>query len=83
MREQIELNQKHPTQKPIKLFRYLVKVSSNKGDLVLDPFCGAGTTGVACKQTQRRYLLADINEEYKKITNNRLGQNNLLDMIEG
>lgn len=52
-------NSEHPTPKPVKLFEYLVKTSSNEGDLVMDPFCGGGTTALACKNTNRRFLCGD------------------------
>ena len=62
----------HPTEKPLKLFEYLVKVSSNENDLVLDPFAGSGTTGVACKNLNRRYILMDKEVSYLEIINKRL-----------
>jgi DNA modification methylase len=57
----------HPTQKPLKLFEYLIKVSSNEGDLVLDPFAGSFTAGVACKILKRRFIGIEINKEYLNI----------------
>lgn len=62
----------HPTEKPIKLFEYLVKVSSNENDIVLDPFAGSGTTGVACKNLNRNYILIEKEPEYIDIINKRL-----------
>lgn len=46
----------HPTQKPLELFKYLIEVSSNPGDIVLDPFAGSGTTVIACKELDRDYI---------------------------
>lgn len=62
----------HPAQKPVAVIEPLVKMASREGDLVLDPMCGAGTTGVACLNTGRRAILCDESEEYTKITNTRL-----------
>lgn len=54
----------HPTQKPIYLLERIIRASSNEGDLVLDPFCGSSTTGVAAIQNNRRYIGIDISKEY-------------------
>lgn len=62
----------HPTEKPLKLFEYLLKVSSNEGDTVFDPFAGSGTTGLAAKINNRKYILCEINPEYVNIINQRL-----------
>ncbi len=67
----------HPTQKPVKLFKRIITASSNKGDLVLDPFMGSGTTAVACKQLGRNFIGFEISNEYCKIANKRLEQSNL------
>ena len=64
----------HPTQKPLKLFEYLMEVSSNKGDLVCDPFVGSGTTAVAAKKLNRNYICSDINEKYVKIAKERVNE---------
>jgi len=57
-------NRFHPTQKNINLFIDLIKKHSNIGDLVLDPFCGAGTTAVACKITKRKFMGCEFDKEY-------------------
>ena len=62
----------HPTQKPITLFSYLITVSSNENDLILDPFIGSGTTAVACEQLNRRWIGIEINPEYCEITKQRI-----------
>ncbi len=67
----------HPTQKPIDLFRYLVKIFTNENDLVVDNCVGSGTTAVACKQTNRRYLCCDKDPSFIEITNKRLSQDTL------
>jgi len=64
----------HPTCKPVKLMSYLVTLGSRKGDLVLDPFMGSGTTAVACKYSGRKFIGFEINPEYVKIANKRLAQ---------
>ena len=46
----------HPSQKPVALLEYLIKTFTNPGDLVVDPFMGSGTTGVACGSTGRRFI---------------------------
>lgn len=62
----------HPTQKPVALFEYLIKTYTNEGDLVLDNCAGSGTTGVACKNTNRNYILIEKEQEYIDIINKRL-----------
>jgi len=62
----------YPTQKPLKLLERVVAASSNRGDLVADFFCGSGTTGVAAKRLERRYLLVDDNPDAVRITRQRL-----------
>ena len=57
----------YPTQKPIKLLERIVKIYSNPGDLVLDPFAGSGTTARAALNLGRNYLMIDNNEKAKKV----------------
>ena len=64
----------HPTQKPTALYRWLVKTYTNLGDLVLDPFAGSGTTGVACALTGRGYILIEREEKYAEIARARLAE---------
>jgi len=64
----------HPTQKPVALFEYLIKTYTNEGDLVLDNCAGSGTTGVACKNTGRNYILIEKEPEYIEIINQRLNK---------
>lgn len=63
---------KHPTQKPVELIRRAVLASSNPGDLVFDPFCGSGTTGVVCKEEGRRFVGIDDEEKFLKIAVKRI-----------
>jgi len=67
----------HPTVKPIKIIKKLIKISSNEKDIVFDPFMGSGTTAVACKQLNRQYIGCEINKDYVEIANQRLRQKNL------
>lgn len=56
----------HPTQKPVELYEWLIRTYTNEGDLVLDSCCGAGTTGIACINTNRNYILMDNGKCDKK-----------------
>ena len=62
----------HPTEKPLEFIKRLVRVSSNPGDLVLDPFMGSGTTAVACKQLGRQFLGFERDRGYLKMARERL-----------
>lgn len=64
----------HPTQKPQKLFEYLVRTYTNEGDIVCDPFGGSGTTAAAAKSTGRRYVSIEAKEDYCRIQRQRLAQ---------
>ena len=63
---------KHPTQKPVALFEYLIKTYTNEGDLVLDNVAGSGTTGVACHNLKRNCILIEKESKYIAIIKNRL-----------
>jgi hypothetical protein len=62
----------HPTQKPVKLLRYLLDLYTKEGDTVLDPFVGTGTTAVACKQMHRHFIAIDNDPEYVRMATARL-----------
>ena len=64
----------HPTQKPVALFEYLIKTYTNEGDLVLDNCAGSGTTGVACRNLNRNYILIEKEPEYYEIILKRLNE---------
>ncbi len=66
--------QEHPTQKPEGLIERMVLASSNKGDIVLDPFVGSGTTARVCQQLGRNFIGFDNNEEYINQSKERLKQ---------
>jgi site-specific DNA-methyltransferase (adenine-specific) len=63
---------KHSTQKPIPVMEYLIKKFTKEGDTIFDPFAGSGTTGVACKNLNRNYILIEKEQEYIDIINKRL-----------
>jgi DNA modification methylase len=65
---------KHPTQKPIKFLERFVQTYSNPNDLVIDLFSGSGTTAVACKTNNRKFIGFEINPEYIKMSDERLIQ---------
>jgi site-specific DNA-methyltransferase (adenine-specific) len=62
----------HPTQKPVKLLRYLIEDYTQEGDTIFDPFVGSGTTAVACQWTKRHFIACEINPEYAQIATSRL-----------
>ena len=64
----------HPTQKPIALMEYLIKTYSNEGDVVLDFTLGSGTTGVACVNTNRKFIGIEKDEGYFKIAEDRINE---------
>jgi DNA modification methylase len=68
----IERQKLHPTQKPLKLFQYLIESSSNAGDVVLDPCMGSGTTAIACVNTNRHFIGFETEPKYIEIANKRL-----------
>jgi len=65
-------NNFHPTVKPISLMSYLVTMGSRENDLVLDPFVGSGTTCIAAKLLNRKYLGMELNDEYAVIAQERI-----------
>ena len=63
----------HPTQKPVALFEWLVRTYTEPGQVVLDPCAGSGTTGVACQEAGRRWVLVEQEPKYCQIAAERLG----------
>ena len=55
---------KHPSQKPLKLMRHLIKIASDEGDVVFDPFMGVGSTGVAAKELKRKFIGCEIDSVF-------------------
>lgn len=64
----------HPARMPIKLARHLVAMACVPGGLVLDPFCGNGTTGIAANRTGRRFLGIELDPDYAEATRRRLAE---------
>ena len=62
----------HPTQKPLALIRPFVSTLTNPDDVVLDPFMGSGSTGVACAEMKRRFIGVEINDKYFDIAKTRI-----------
>lgn len=62
----------HPTQKPVPLCEYLIKTYTNEGDTVLDNCMGSGTTGVACKNLNRKFIGIELDDTYYEIAKNRI-----------
>ena len=65
----------HPTQKPVDLLEYLIKTYTNEGELILDFTMGSGSTGVACMNTNRRFIGIELDENYFNIAKNRIENN--------
>jgi len=70
----IEMTSKnnHPTVKPIALFKYLIKLVTRKGQIVLDPFMGSGTTGCACVEVEREFIGIEKEDKYIEIATKRI-----------
>jgi len=66
----------HTTQKPIELMNRIVESCSIKGDLILDPFMGSGSTAVSCKNLKRNYIGCEFDEHYFQVCVNRLNNTN-------
>jgi site-specific DNA-methyltransferase (adenine-specific)/modification methylase len=64
----------HPTQKPVRLLRRFVEVSSNPGGTVMDPFAGVGSTGQAARELGRQYVCIEADEKYYRRACRRLGE---------
>ena len=68
----------YPTQKPLELLELFINSSSNEGDVVLDPFCGSGTTLVAAERLSRQWIGIDLSKSVEPIIRDRIR-----DAIEG
>lgn len=62
----------HPNQKPVSLIIEFINDATNKGDIVLDPFMGSGTTALACIETNRNFIGFEIEKEYYEMANKRI-----------
>jgi DNA modification methylase len=65
---------KHPTQKPVKLMEFFIKALTNEGEIILDPFMGSGSTGVAALQLNRFFIGAETNPNYFDIAKERMAR---------
>jgi len=62
---------KHPTQKPLDLLNRIVLASTNKGDVILDPFTGSSTTGIAAAINDRKFVGIDLEKKYLELSKKR------------
>jgi site-specific DNA-methyltransferase (adenine-specific) len=62
----------HEAQKPLALMEYLIRLTTREGHVVLDPFIGSGTTAIACKNLNRRFIGFEVNEDYYNLAQRRL-----------
>ena len=62
---------KHPTQKPLDLLNRIVLASTNKGDVILDPFAGSSTTGIAAAINDRKFVGIDLEKKYLELSKKR------------
>ena len=67
---------KHPTQKPKELLYRCIMSSTNEGNLILDPFCGSGTTGVVAIENRRKFIGIDINKDFLELSYKRINELN-------
>lgn len=82
IKEDSVTNGKHPTQKPVALFEYLIRTYTQPGETVFDPTCGSGTTAIAARNTGRNFVCGDSSEEYVKVARERLAKPYTLPMFE-
>lgn len=68
----------HPTQKPVALMEYFIRTYTNEGDTVLDFTMGSGTTGVACKNTGRRFVGIELDPEFFQVAKARIESTTLM-----
>lgn len=65
-------NVNHPCPKPTNVMMWIIERTTLQGDTILDPFCGSGTTGVACVKLSREFIGMELNEDYLKIAKKRI-----------
>ena len=70
----VDAKTKHRTSKPIKLMEYILKYWSKEGDTILDPTCGSGTMGVACKNMNRNFIGIEKELEFYELARERIGE---------
>ena len=69
-----KLNGGHTTQKPVYLMKWLIERLTNDKDVILDPFMGSGTTGVACINTNRKFIGIELDDMYFEIARQRISE---------
>lgn len=62
----------HPTQKPLSLIEILIRNSSNRANIILDPFAGSGTTAIACIKTGRQFIIIEKDKQLYEIAKMRI-----------
>ena len=67
----------YPTQKPVKLLERIIKASSNENDILLDPFCGSGTSCIAAENLNRQWIAVDISQKAYEMVKERLESDNI------
>ena len=67
-------NKLHPTEKPVALMEYITNKSTDEGCVILDPFMGSGTTGVACKNLNRSFIGIEMDDKYFEIAKERINK---------
>lgn len=67
-------NELHPTQKPVDMTEYMLSKFSDEGNIILDPFMGSGTTGVACKNLNRNFIGIELDDKYFEIAKRRISE---------
>lgn len=85
-REQVSIEEGHPTQKPYKLINPLIELVSKEGDIIFDPFMGSGSTGVSAIDRKRRFIGCEIDTEYFGLSSRRLKEkvrNKKMSIFEG
>lgn len=68
----VVINRHHPTQKPIELMQILIENSTDQGNVVLDPFAGSGTTGLACMRSKRKFVMIEKDPRYYEVALQRI-----------
>jgi DNA modification methylase len=66
-------NRRHPTEKPVEILRPLIETFSRPGDIVLDPFCGSGSTLEAVRSTGRAFLGVELDDQHYRTACERMG----------
>ena len=68
------INKLHPTQKNVECIEYMLKISTDENEIILDPYMGSGTTGLACKNLNRNFIGIELDKEYFEIAQGRINE---------